>query len=146
MSLWSKPVESITFEDVNDFLLLKEREGPRLDYKADLPKDFHRRAAAFANTNGGLFILGVDADKTTNEPKWPRSPGDRGMEPAKGIDERIHQMCRDNIFPPLRPQTSPPIAIPGDPDHVLVVVRLTPAPRPRTPPTAAAASTSGAGR
>jgi hypothetical protein len=124
MSLWSKSVESITFDDVNNFLLLKEREGPRLDYKADVPKDFYRSAAAFANTNGGMFILGVDADKATNEPKWPRSAGDPGMKSAKGIEERIHQICRDNIFPPIRPQTSPPIPIPSDPDNVLVVVRI----------------------
>jgi Schlafen, AlbA_2 len=124
MSLWSKSVESITADDINNFLLLKEREGPRLDYKADIPANLSKLAAAFANTNGGLIILGVDADKKTNEPRWPRSAGDPGMKPAKGVEERIHQICRDNIHPPVRPQVTPPIDIPGHPGFVVVVVRV----------------------
>src|SRR5438309_1718805 len=113
MSLWSKPVESITFEDVNNFLLQKHREGPRLDYKAGLPKKLlPKLVAAFANTNGGLIILGVEADKKTNLPFWPPNPPRPELEVLAnddGIQERITSLCQDNIQPPVLPQVSPTI-------------------------------------
>jgi hypothetical protein len=80
MSLWSKPVDAIIFDDINIFCEQQQSEGSRLDYKLDIPNDFEKVVAAFANTLGGLIVLGVEADKTTNKPVWPPT---RGMPKKK---------------------------------------------------------------
>jgi hypothetical protein len=124
MSLWNKVAESITFADIDSFCLQKHKEGPRLDYKADVPNDLQKLVSAFANTNGGLIILGVDSDPSTNEPIWPPLPKSRGLPEGKGIEERIVAICRDNILPPLVPHISPIVPNAHLPKHVLVVMRV----------------------
>ena len=61
MSLWSTPVSQITFADVDQFCREMHPEGV-LDYQGvALPKDSAKTIAAFANTLGGLILLGVEA-------------------------------------------------------------------------------------
>jgi hypothetical protein len=124
MSLWSKAVDSLTSEDIDAFLSQGHKEGPRLDYKADIPNDLPKVVAAFANTMGGFIILGVSADPKTNVPVWPPISGSRAMPEAAGIEEKIVATCRDNIYPPLLPQVSRIIANRYLPGHVLAVVRV----------------------
>jgi hypothetical protein len=125
MSLWYKEIDKITFEDVDAFCQQKLREGVRLDYKATIPNDLAKVVAAFANTLGGLLILGVVADPKTNVPVWPPVPGPNvGMPDAKGIEERITAICRDNIYPPVRPEISPILQNALLPGHVIVVLRV----------------------
>ncbi len=96
MSLWHKQPESIIYSDLDAFCAQQIPEGIRLDYKLEVPNDLAKVVAAFANTLGGLIILGVDADKVTNTPNWPPT---KGMKKEKGLDERITAICRDSIFP-----------------------------------------------
>jgi predicted HTH transcriptional regulator len=124
MSLWNKLPESIGFNDIDAFCLQKHKEGPLLDYKAEIPNELERLVSAFANTNGGLIVLGVAADPNTNEPIWPPPANSRGLPEARGIEERIVSICRDNIIPPILPQISPIIPNPHLPGHVLAVVRV----------------------
>lgn len=120
MSLQYKNVDSMTFQDVEDFCLQKLPEGPRLDYKAQIPGELEKLVASFANTMGGTIVLGVDADPTTNTPNWPP----KGMPRTPGIEERITALCRDNIYPPVRPQISSVLENPHQPGTVVVVVRV----------------------
>ncbi len=46
------------------------------------------------------------------------------MKKTPGIEERITAMCRDNIYPPVRPQISPIIDNPHDAGTVVAVVRV----------------------
>src|SRR4051794_5355069 len=39
LSLWYKPIDEIMFEDVDEFCSQKHREGLRLDYKVEIPRD-----------------------------------------------------------------------------------------------------------
>jgi hypothetical protein len=120
MSLWHKPVELVTFDDIEAFCLQGHAEGPRLDYKAEIPAKLHKLVAAFANSLGGLVVFGIEGDKVTNKPVWPP----KGMKKAPGIEERITAICRDNIYPPVRPQISTIIDNPHDPGTVLAVIRV----------------------
>ncbi len=120
MSLWYKEVESITFSDIEAFCCQGIAEGLRLDYKSQIPGELQKLVAAFANTLGGLIIFGVEADKSTNKPVWPA----RGMPQVNGIEERITAICRDNIYPPVRPLVSGIIDNPAYPGTTLVVVRV----------------------
>jgi len=121
MSLWYKQPEDITYNDIDAFCMQQLPEGLRLDYKLDIPKDLAKLVAAFANTQGGLIIFGVEADKTANKPVWPSA---KGMAKTNGIDERITAICRDGIYPPVRPQISPIIDNPNPAGTVLTVVRI----------------------
>jgi hypothetical protein len=96
-------------------------EGMRLDYKVERPNDLAKLIAAFANTLGGLIVLGVDADKTTNQPIWPPQ---KGMPTKPGIDEAITAIARDAIYPPVRVAISPIIENALLPGHSLAVVRV----------------------
>ncbi len=120
MSLWHKPMELVTFEDIEAFCQQGHAEGPRLDYKAEIPGKLHKVVAAFANSLGGLIVFGIEADKVTNKPAWPP----KGMKKTPGIEERITAMCRDNIYPPVRPQISPIIENPHDAGTALCVIRV----------------------
>jgi hypothetical protein len=124
MSLWNKPIDTITLRDVEDFCDQGQPEGPRLDYKADVPKDLAKVVAAFANTTGGLIVLGVAADPKTNTPAWPTPQGGRGLPFTKGIEERLVAICQDNITPPVLPEVSRVFENPHLLGHALAVVRV----------------------
>jgi hypothetical protein len=121
MSLWYKNPELVTYEDIAAFCTQQIPEGIRLDYKLDIPGDLGKVVAAFANTLGGLIILGIEGDKTTNTPIWPSA---KGMKKSPGIEERITAICRDSIYPPVRPQISQVIDNPHLAETVLVVLRI----------------------
>ena len=110
MSLWNKPLGAIAFQDVDEFCKADLEESVRLDYKADSPADLAKIIAAMANTVGGMILLGVDANKTTNKPIWPpiAPVAPKTMLKIKpGISEQIYQLSRDSIYPPIMPEALP---------------------------------------
>jgi Putative DNA-binding domain len=122
MSLWHKPASLIEFSDVDAFCQTMQPEGARLDYKGvAFPKDLAKTIAAFANTLGGLIILGVEADSTLNKPIWPPT---LGLPAEAGLSERVIQIAQDGIYPPVGVAVSS--VIPNDllPGHVLLVIRV----------------------
>jgi hypothetical protein len=120
MSLWYKNLENITFGDVESFCLQMNPEGYRLDYKGEWPNDLSKLVSAFANTLGGLILLGVAADKKNNVPIWPP----QGLASTIGIQERIIASCRDQIYPPIRPLISPVLPNPHAAGIDVVVIRV----------------------
>ena len=121
MSLWYKSPSEITFADVDAFCQTMQPEGYRLDYKVQMPTDLAKTIAAFANTLGGLIIIGVDSEKTSNTPTWPPKTG---MPIDAGISERIIAIARDGIHPSVRVDVSPVIENAKLPGHAIVVVRV----------------------
>jgi Putative DNA-binding domain len=102
MSIWTKPIDAISWQDVLDFCAVGHTEGVRVDYKAQMPpKGVAKHVAAFANTLGGVLLIGVDADRTTGKPRLPV----RGMALPPGITEQIDMQCVDGIYPPVLPET-----------------------------------------
>jgi hypothetical protein len=125
MSLWNLPLESLTFEQLDGFLQLKLPEGARLDYKLEVPNDLAKIIAAFANTLGGLIVLGVAEDGPTTEPLWPPDPATgRGMPINRGLRERVVQIARDAIYPPVSVRLSPLIENTHLPGNGLLAVRV----------------------
>jgi len=133
LDLFAAPLDTVTATDVVDFLSRVEvnEEGPRLDYKSanpsgGIPNDSALKAIiAFTNTYGGVLILGVEVDRTTNRPaRW------EGVQLRKGLEETVTAMCSSSIFPPVIPEVhvypfkSDP-ALPTD-DKAFVIVRVAP--------------------
>lgn len=125
MSLWHKEMRDVTFDDIDAFCRAGNREGMRLDYKAEVPRDLAKLIAAFANTRGGLILIGVEADTTNNQPIWPPdSVPIRGMPTRAGLEEQIIQIATEAIYPPVRVEVSPVIENAHLAGHPLLVVRV----------------------
>ncbi|TWT75515.1 Divergent AAA domain protein [Posidoniimonas polymericola] len=120
MSLWSKDINAISFDDVLEFCEAELPEGTELDYKQELTKDIWQVVGAMANTRGGLVIIGVAEEKETATPQLPLC----GIALERGIEARIIQLCRDRLSPPVLPEISKPLLLPGAADRCAVVVRV----------------------
>ena len=55
--MFTKPIDEITFEDVESFCE-KWTEAERVEYKQEI-KHIPKIVSSFANTLGGIFIIGV---------------------------------------------------------------------------------------
>ncbi len=76
--------------------LLKHPEGKTLEYKRDLssPLGVLRSAVAFANTAGGIVLIGVE----------DRSAHVRGVTEPFQLEERLANLLSDSIHPRLVPE------------------------------------------
>ena len=57
--LYNDPIESVTWDSVEEFCQRQIPEGTTIYYKSNWPKDLAPTLAAMANTLGGLVIIGV---------------------------------------------------------------------------------------
>lgn len=97
-----KKINEITFGYIENFCQQKISENIVLDYKADFTKphsDLAKTISAFANTYGGVIIIGIEQDDA-NKPKLPP----KGIDFVRGLHEKVVQIDLDNIFPPVLPQ------------------------------------------
>ena len=76
--------------------LLKRPEGKTLEFKRDLssPDGVLRSLVAFANTSGGVVLLGVE-DRTRHV---------RGVKEPLDLEERLANLISDHIVPRLVPE------------------------------------------
>jgi hypothetical protein len=118
MSLWIKPLTTIAYGDIESFCNLGLPEGVNIDYKADVPSNLPKVVSSFANTTGGLLLIGVETDNQ-NVPNQIC-----GFIPTRGFSEQIIQICRDNIYPSILPEISPLIELPSDRTKSVAVLRV----------------------
>ena len=117
--MFTKPIDEITFEDVKSFC--KEwGEGVRVEYKRDMniKKQIPKIVSSFANTFGGIFLIGVEADQTKNKVIFPI----QGIPLRTGIEEQIQQSALTGIYPGVIPEIKL-IDVPNS-SNVVVVVRV----------------------
>ncbi len=90
--------------------LLKQPESKTLEFKRDLssPGGILRTIVAFANTAGGVLLLGVE-DATRNI---------RGVEKPLAMEERLANLVSDSILPRLIPDIE---VLPWRRTHVLAI-------------------------
>ena len=110
----TKSRDEITFEDVETFC--KEYpEGKQVEYKQEITKSIPKIVSSFANTSGGIFIIGVEADQKNN-----RVNSIPGIPQRKGIKEQIQQSAIMGISPPIAPEIFL-VDVP-DSDNVVVII------------------------
>jgi hypothetical protein len=98
--LLHRDLSALSYSDLAAFLALNMRETELYDYKYDFPKDgaiLAKTLAAFANTAGGVLLVGVAQDKNTGGP-W-KVVGVDGSE--NELIERVRQIALRNVFPAL---------------------------------------------
>jgi Putative DNA-binding domain len=118
MRLLTAPTTSLVWQDVLDFCGLELPESTTLDYKRDIPSELDRTVSAMANTSGGVILIGVDEDRTTTKPILPPI----GVPLARGLGERITNICITNIAPLLVPETAVVPDVSGN--RAVIVVRI----------------------
>jgi ATP-dependent DNA helicase RecG len=104
---------------VNLAELLKSAEGKTLEFKRDLssPEGVLRSLVAFANTAGGVVLIGVE-DRTRHV---------RGVADPLAMEERLANLINDSISPRLLPELD---ILPWRSTHVLAVQIYPSATRP----------------
>jgi hypothetical protein len=123
VDIYTKPIEKLTLDDIDEFLMLDDdevhrpKEGLRVDYKQEPPDDLARVVAAFANAAGGVVILGVVESDL--------APVRRDGFKRKGQTKtRISNMISNKLLAPRPAFEVQVFPIPGSADHDLVVVRV----------------------
>lgn len=112
-----RPDEKLDYETVDAFLKQGFSESIRVEYKRGYPDDLAKQLAAFSNTYGGLVLIGVDADQTTNKPtEW------KGIPLTEGIEEQVRNVGLDAVFPPIFPHVWL-VPVPKS-SGVIVVIRI----------------------
>ncbi len=97
--LFSKPVEEITYNDLEEFAHTRPIEGERLDWKVDLTSSrITETICAMINTEGGLILVGVAEEKQGGEwtkgIAWPPKPGVKAAS-----QDALMSMCRTSYRP-----------------------------------------------
>lgn len=96
--LFTKPKDDITYEDVKTFCEY-HAEGVHVEYKQQITKNIPKVIASFANTYGGICLIGVEANQVDN-----RITAIPGIPKGKGIEEGIQRSALNGIHPSVFPE------------------------------------------
>ena len=113
--MFTKLAADITFSDIEEFCREFD-EGVRVEYKREI-QHIPKIVSSFANTLGGIFIIGVETDQN-NRVKFPI----QGISNRNGIPEQIQQSTLTGIYPAVIPEVI--IREVPDTDNVVVIVRV----------------------
>ncbi len=117
--MFTKSLDEITFEDVDTFCR-EQPEGVRVEYKSEINTKRHipKMVSAFANTFGGIFLIGVESEQTKNEVIFPI----QGIPNEPGFEERIQQSSLEGIYPAVIPEIKI-VDVPNS-NNIVVIVRV----------------------
>lgn len=100
MSILNKNIQELQFSDI-DVLVKEEKpaENEFIDYKREFSESvkdkIHELISAFANTNGGWILIGIEEDRRTGRPK------EICYVTEDNLSTLINQICLDRITPPV---------------------------------------------
>lgn len=98
MTIFTKPIDEVRYQDVIEFCKKLIPEGVHLDYKGDFPSGNEKLAktiAAFANTWGGVLIIGVEDEDSKPKPPFV------GIQYRDKLHEKVEDIVFDHIRPPI---------------------------------------------
>ena len=118
--MFTKLAADITFADIEDFCR-EFGEGARVEYKRDI-QHIPKIVSSFANTSGGIFIIGVETHND-NTVKFPI----QGIPKRSGIEEQIQQSALTGIYPAVTPEVI--VCDVPNTNNVVVIVRADESPQ-----------------
>ena len=116
--MFTQPADTITFSDIEAFCE-QYSEGVRVEYKREINQNRNpvpKVVSSFANTQGGILLIGVGTDEKNNVTCI------QGI-PEKGIRECIEQSALTGIYPPVMPEVII-CDVPQRSGNVVVIVRV----------------------
>lgn len=105
MSIFTTPTSRMRFGDVQELLPERAVENARLEFKRNVPDkdETLKKLSSFANTLGGLLVVGAEAG---NDGRITGLPG----VPVQSIyKQTLVQWCFGGVTPPLDFEVSEPI-------------------------------------
>lgn len=116
MSIYTKSVDEIEYDDVVSFCQQEIAEGVNLDYKRDFPTSgLEKTISAFANTFGGVILIGVEDEDSKPKPPFI------GIDYRDRLEERVWNIILDNIYPPIFPEIR---VCPAEHNKTFIVIRI----------------------
>ena len=104
--LYIKPINEITYHDVVGFCLEGHPEGFILEYKRDFDgltnDNLAKTIAAFANTYGGILIIGVNAPKGKPIEPFDGFKVDQSVNYEEKIEAVVLSHIKEPVFPEVR--------------------------------------------
>lgn len=115
--VFGKPLHDLTFQDVVKYCEEGHREGVTLDYKSTNSDSVAKVASAFANTFGGVIIIGVREQNEVPVPPF------EGVEDPARIAKSVRDLILSKIYPcvPMKLQ----VCVDQDTKRGFVVVEIT---------------------
>ncbi len=100
-SLFLIDLAQLGIEDIQSFCDQGFSESLRIEYKEELTDNLKlaKTICAFANTQGGIILVGVKADTIKNIPETIP-----GIELKEGLEEKIINLCLGHISPSITPE------------------------------------------
>jgi Putative DNA-binding domain len=118
MSVYTTSISQLTTADLQELLKELAVENIRLEFKSESPNkdDALKKISSFANTFGGLMVIGAREDGSG------RLQDLHGIDNVPGQKQKIVQWCADGATPPLNIEVSAPIPTPDGSGKVCYVV------------------------
>jgi len=118
MSIFSKSINDITWDDLNELLKDSVSESIRLEFKREVPKkdELLKKLSSFANTYGGYMIIGAAEDGKGNIVALD------GVELQSNFDQKVYQWCFDAVYPPIIPVVSEAIPVKDSESKFIYVI------------------------
>lgn len=115
--MFTKPLSQVEFSDVEAFCSAFG-EGVRVEYKSEMIKEIPKIISAFANTLGGIIVIGAETDKVQN-----KVIAINGVDDKSGIEESIINSSLQGVYPSVIPEVRI-IDIPEKENKILVVIKV----------------------
>jgi len=115
--MFTNPLSQAEYSDVEVFCNTFG-EGVRVEYKSEMIKEIPKIISAFANTLGGIIVIGVETDKVQNKVTVIN-----GIYNKAGIEEGIINGSLQGIYPSVIPEVKI-LEIPGKKNKILVVIKI----------------------
>lgn len=101
--LYTKPINEISYQDVIDFCKAGHSEGVILEYKRDFTlfsnEKLAKTVAAFANTYGGMLIIGISAPSGKPVTPFEGFAFDTSLKYEEKIESVILSYIKEPVFP-----------------------------------------------
>lgn len=118
---FTTPVKALTLAEVQPLFNERVAENIRLEYKREVPptdakfkEELAKALSSFANTYGGYFVVGISTDAAGNPTAMD------GVPAVASYQQRVSSTGYQEVYPPLLPVVSNPIALPSG--NVIYVV------------------------
>lgn len=115
--MFNKPLSEVEYNNIEKFCETFA-EGVRVEYKSQMIENIPKTISAFANTMGGIILIGVETDKVTNKVITIN-----GIDKEIGIEERILNSSLTGIYPALIPEIKV-FNIPSKEGKIIVVIKI----------------------
>jgi len=122
-NLFTKPIENIDYYDIETFFNVGIAENVKVDYKENFPEDLAKYITGFANKYGGILLIGIKANKTTNKPT-----SIPGINLVDGLEEKVISISQASINPPITPEVCvcpfKSKSTLDEPDRAVIIIRI----------------------